>query len=140
MASGFKFNAVAALHWNAGYNLLSDVVKIALSNTAPSASNVTYSDITEIASGNGYTTGGATLTLVSAAQVAGLFKYIATAASPTWTATGNLPTFRYVFMYDNTVVAKNLIAAWDYGTAVSMVSGDTFTFVPDATNGLIQDS
>lgn len=34
------------------------VFKVALSNTAPSASNAVLADITQIANGNGYTTGG----------------------------------------------------------------------------------
>lgn len=142
VASFNKFNAVAASAWNAGFNLGTDAVKVLLTNTAPIATNAAYADVSagELATGNGYTVGGATVTLVSSTQTGGLYKYIASCASPTWTASGAVGPFRYVVMYDTTPAAKPLIGWWDYGSAVTMASGDTFTVQLDATNGVIQMS
>lgn len=140
MASFNKLNAFAAAMPNAGVNLGSDTVKLMLTNTVPVATNVQYSDIsaTEVASGNGYTTGGATVTLTSSTQSGGTYKYIASAASPTWTATGAMGAFRYVVAYDTTPATKSLIGWWDYGSTINLTSGQTFTATLDGTNGVFQ--
>lgn len=52
----------------------------------------------EIANGNGYTTGGVALTSVALTQTAGVVKF--TAANPAWTATGaGFPAFRRIVVY-----------------------------------------
>ena len=143
MASGNKFNALSATPWNGGLNLSSDSVKVLLTNTAPVATNSNYSDVSagELTGSNtGYTVGGAAVTLTSSTQTGGLYKYIASCGSPTWTAGSTWATFRYVVMYDNTPAAKPLLGWWDYGGPVNMNSGDTFTVQLDPTNGVIQNS
>lgn len=140
MAAFNKFNAFAAAMPNGGVNLSSDTVKIMLTNSLPVATNTQYSDIsaTEVASGNGYTTGGATVTLTSSTQSSGTYKYIASAASPTWTATGAMGSFRYAVIYDTTPTTKSLIGWWDYGSTLSLTSTQTFTVALDGTNGVFQ--
>lgn len=124
---------------NSGVNLASDTVKILLTNTLPVASNSVYTDISsnELGSGNGYTTGGATATLTSSTQASGTYKYIASMANPTWTASGSMGPFRYAVMYD-TAGAKALIGWWDYGSPLTLSSSQTFTITLDATNGVFQ--
>lgn len=141
MASFIKYNVVAANPYLAKYNLASDTVKILLTNTAPVATDATYAGISanELANGNGYTTGGASLTLTSATQTAGVFKYIAAAANPTWTFTG-VCVFRYVVAYDFTATNKDLLGAWDYGSTITTASADTFAAIFDAVNGILQNS
>jgi hypothetical protein len=140
MAAFNKFNAFAAAMPNAGVNLSSDTVKILLTNTAPVATNTQYSDIsgTELASGAGYTTGGASVTLTSSSQSSGTYKYIASAANPTWTATGSMGPFRYAVIYDTTPSTKSLIGWWDYGSSLTLSSTQTFTVQLDGTNGVFQ--
>jgi hypothetical protein len=142
MASFGKFNSVAASQWNGRYNLATDTVKAMLTNVAPVAANAVYADVSagELATANGYTVGGATLTTTSSTQTAGLYKLILAAASPTWTATGALAAFRYVIIYDFTAAAKDLLGWWDLGSAITMANTDTFTLILDAVNGVIQDS
>jgi hypothetical protein len=141
VANFIKFNSVAAAPWNGLFNLGSDTVKAILSNVAPVATNAVYTDITEIANGNGYTTGGVSLTLTSSSQVSGLYKYIATITSPTWTSSGaGMATFRYAVIYDNTSATKPLLGAWDYGSALSLAATQTFSLQFDTTNGIIQHS
>lgn len=123
---------------NAGVNLASDTMKVMLTNTVPVATNTTYSSISgnELGSGNGYTTGGATVTTTSSTQTSGLYKYLASCANPTWTATGSMGPFRYAVMYDSTTGI--LIGWWDYGSALTLSSTNTFTITLDATNGVFQ--
>lgn len=140
MASGNKFNAFAAAMPNGLCNLSADTIKFMLTNTAPTSSNAVYGDISgnELANGNGYTTGGASATLTSSTQTGGLYKYIASLASPTWTATGSMGPFRYVVAYDSSASTKSLIGWWDYGSSLTLSSTNTFTVTLDATNGVLQ--
>src|ERR1700722_3678454 len=103
MASFSKFNAFAAYMPNGSAALAGDTCKMMLTNTVPIATNAVYGDISgnELASGNGYTTGGATVTTTSSTQTSGTYKYLASVANPTWTATGSMGPFRYAVMYDS---------------------------------------
>ena len=64
MAAFNKFNLFVNDAWNGVLDLNTDTIKAMLTNTVPVATNHVYSDIsaTELANGNGYTTGGATVT------------------------------------------------------------------------------
>ncbi|HEV2674169.1 MAG TPA: hypothetical protein VGV37_06465 [Aliidongia sp.] len=139
MAAFQKFNAFAAAMPNGNVNLGADTLKLMLTNTAPVAANVQYSDIsaTELANGNGYTTGGAAVTIAGSTQTAGTYKLACTTPVVT-TATGALGPFRYAVLYDTTPTTKSLIGFWDYGSALTLASGDTFTVTFDAANGIFQ--
>jgi hypothetical protein len=138
MATFNKFNAFVADLANKVHNFGSDTFKVMLTNTAPVATNAVKADITEIAAGAGYTAGGASLTLTSSSQSSGLYKYIASAANPTWTSSGAFSTFRYVVIYNSTAASGNLVGWWDFGSAVTLSSGNTFTVSLDGTNGVLQ--
>jgi len=120
-----------------GINTGSDAWKLILSNTAPVVTtNLIRADASEIAHGNGYSSGGVTCTITSSAQSSGLFKVILAApASPTWTASGAGFTFRYIILWNSTI--DRLVAYWDYGSAVVMsgANADTFTPTLDAAGG-----
>ena len=120
-----------------GINAGSDAWKIALSNRAPVvATDATLADAVEISAGNGYTAGGNAATTTSSSQTSGTYKLVL--ASPTtWTATGgSMGPFQYAILYDSTT--NNLVGYWDYGSALTLSSGDTFTVNLDGTNGVFQ--
>ena len=106
-----------------------DTWKLILSNTAPNvATHTTAASATELTTGGGYTAGGVSCTVTSAAQSGGVYKLILAApASPTWTASAGGFTFQYVILYNLT--NTQCIGYWDYGSAVVMngTNGDTFT-------------
>jgi hypothetical protein len=144
LASYNKFNAFVNNLADGAFNFASDTLKILLTNTLPVATNSVYGDISagEVANGGGYTTGGATCMLVSSSQTSGTYKLVISAASPTWTGSGSgMGPFRYVVLYDSSntsVVNKGLIGWWDYGSSISLNSGDQFTVAFDGTNGVLQ--
>src|SRR6185312_5947547 len=108
MASFNKFNQFVADVANKVHNLGSDTLKVALTNTAPVATNTVFANIVEIAAGNGYVAGGAQATLVSSAQSGGL--YTLKLNNVTFTATGSsIANFRYVVLYNATAAGGNLI-------------------------------
>lgn len=113
-------------------DLDSHAFKIVLTNTAPTpGTNTVLADITQIANGNGYTTGGNTLGTVTWAETgAGTGIWQFTSADSVWTASGgNIGPFRYVVMYDDTPTtpADPLVGYLDYGSGVTITTGNTFT-------------
>lgn len=137
MAAYNKFNQFVQDLATKVHNLNSDTLKIALTNTAPAATNAILSDITEIGAGNGYTTGGLTATFSSGAQTSGTYKLVL--ADVTFTASGgSFNTFRYAVLYNATQTTPNkpLICWFDYGAAVTLTSGNSFTVDLDQANGL----
>jgi len=119
------------------HNLNSDTLKIMLTNTAPVATNTIAANITEISAGNGYTAGGSVAAFVSGNDTSGTYKLV---LSPvTFTASGgSIGPFRYAVLYNDTPTspADPLIAWWDYGTALTLTNGNSFTVKLDPTNGI----
>lgn len=107
-------------------DLNTDVLKIYLSNAAPSASlDDVKADLAEIAAGNGYTAGGED-TQNTYSQTSGTGTCAGT--DVTWTAAGGaIAQFQYVVLYDDTHASDALIGWWDYGSAVDLAVGESFT-------------
>jgi len=85
------------------HNLGSDTLKLALTNTAPNQStHAVLADITEISAGNGYSAGGAAITVTGSSQTAGTYS-LTQSADVSWTASGgSIGPFRYVVLYNDT--------------------------------------
>lgn len=110
--------------------------KVVLCNTAPVNTNTVLANLTQIANGNGYTTGGASSAMTTSTST-GTAK--ATGADVTWTASGSMGPFRYADLYNDTPTspADPLIAWWDYGTSITLAATETFTVDFDGTNGIL---
>jgi hypothetical protein len=144
-----KFNNFVQNVLDGVIDLNSDQLMILLTNTAPQPTD-TYvnttvtpdvvgavSNAAEIAAGNGYTQGGAAPVNSGVSQSGGVAKL--TLQPYTWTATGAVGPFRYVVLYDNTAgsaSARPVIGWYDYGSAVTMSSGETFEVPFDTVNGV----
>lgn len=125
MATWTKFNSFVEALAEAVHNLGSDTLKIALTNTAPTASDTQLSDITQITSAGGYAP--ATVTINTSAQSGGTYTLAHDAA--TFTASGaDFDQFRYAVLYNDTATNDELIAYWDYGVGYVLADGDSFTF------------
>jgi hypothetical protein len=110
---------------------LSDTIKVALctsSYTPAQDTHVFYSDLTnEVANGNGYTTGGATLGSKTLDYTSGTNVIKFDAADTAWTS--STITARYAVIYDDTPATagtKPLMGYVDFGADQSTVNG-TFT-------------
>lgn len=111
--------------------------KIMLSNTAPNAAtHATRSQATELSTANGYTSGGNTTT-ISTSRSGGTFKATGTDPTP-WTGSGAGFTAQYAILYNDTPTspADPLWCWWNYGSAVTVLAGETLTVDLDATNGI----
>lgn len=135
MATFNKFNSFVEACAEKAHNLGSDTLKVVLTNSAPVNTNTVLANITQIANGNGYTTGGTTAVTSSSAQTSGTYKLVL--ADVVFTASGAVGPFRYAVLYNDTAAADELIGWWDYGSAISLANGETFTVDLDATNGVL---
>lgn len=135
MATFNKFQPFVEALAEKVHNLGSDTLKLMLSNVAPLATNGVKTDITEISAGNGYTAGGATVTITGSVQTGGTYKL--TGNDVVFSATGAVGPFRYVVLYNDTATNKNLIGWYDYGTSITMANGETFTVDFDQVNGIL---
>lgn len=103
--------------------------KIALTNTAPVATQASLDTVTNHpapAAANGYTAGG-TATTVTLSETSGTTTVSGTQV--VFTATGNLGPFRYAILYNDTATspADALIGWFDYGSSITLTTGETFT-------------
>lgn len=106
------------------HNFDTDTIRVCLSNTAPvPATDTLYSGITEIAAGNGYTTGGEEVTVTWTNST--LTWSLTGTNNVSWTASGGaIATFRYAILYNATSGA--LIGYFDYGSALTVSDGESF--------------
>ena len=138
MASFNKFNSFVEALAEKVHNLGSDTLKVYLSNATPdAAADSVKGDLAEISAGNGYTAGGNTTTITTSTAT-GTAKVVGTDPA-TWTASGGtIGPFRYAVLYNDTAASDELIGWWDYGSNVTLASGESFTWDADPTNGIIQ--
>jgi hypothetical protein len=128
MATAVKFQDFVEQLGKGVHNFGTHTLKVALTNSAPSAStNTVLADITQISNGNGYTTGGATVGSVTYTESGGTGTLAG--ADVVFTATGSVGPFRYAVLYNDTPTspADPLIAYWDYGSSITLANGETFT-------------
>lgn len=133
MATYTKFNCFVEDLAEEKHNLGSDTLTVALTNSAPSASNTVLANITEITYTN---LSSRAITTTSSAQTSGTYKLVLT--DLVLTASGAVGPFRYVVVYNDTAPSDELIAYYDYGSSISLASGETFTIDFDGTNGFLQ--
>ena len=91
MATGNKFNSFVEALAEKVHNLGSDTLKVALTNSAPVATNTVLANITEVSYTN---LSSRTLSVSSSSQTSGTYKLVI--ADLVLTATGAVGPFRYV--------------------------------------------
>jgi hypothetical protein len=136
MAAFNKFNSFVEAVAEKVHNLGADTLKVLLTNSAPAAANTVKANLTEISAGNGYTAGGTAATISASVQASGTYKL--TLADVVFTASGGtIGPFRYAVLYNDTATNDELIGWWDYGSSITLASGETFTVDFDASNGVL---
>jgi len=133
MASFNKFNKFVEDCAHGVHVLNSNQLVVALTNTAPTASNSVLADITEISYTN---CSSRNITTTSSAQTSGLYKLIL--SDLTLTASGgSVGPFKYVVVYNDTPTspANPLIGWYEHTATVTMAAGESFT-IDFNVNGL----
>ena len=121
MATFNKFNAWAETMVE-GANLGSDQFAIALTNSAPVATNSVIADITQISYTN---LSSRNVTTTSSSQTGGVETLVL--QDLVMTASGSVGPFRYVVLFDDTLAGDPLVGWWDYGSSITMANTETFT-------------
>lgn len=102
-------------------NLVGTGLTVALTNTPHTATWDELADLTQI----DYTNlSSRVITVTSSTQTDGTYSLVL--ADLTLTASGDVPTFRYVYVYDDSSTGDKLCWYYDYGSGVTMASGNTF--------------
>jgi hypothetical protein len=136
MATYNKFNSFTEALAEKVHNLGSDVLTVALTAaaSAPVATNTVLANLTQISYTN---LSSRVLTQGTSSQTSGTYKL--TINDLTLTASGgSVATFRYVVIYNDTATNDELIAWFDYGSNITLASGESLTLDFDAANGLLQ--
>lgn len=137
MATFNKFQAWTEHVTEGVHDHSADTLKVMLTNTAPVATNSVKANLTEISAGNGYTAGGTQATVSSSEQTSGTYKLVL--ADVVFTASGGtIGPFQYAVLYNDTPTspADPLIGWWDYGSARTLQSGESFTVDFNASTGV----
>lgn len=123
MATFNKFESFVGSLGTEGQQLNTDTINVYLTNATPSASadNV-KADLAEISTGNGYTGPEDVTNAYSEASGTGSL----TGTDVVITASGgSIGPFQYVVLHNST--NDQLIGWWDYGSALTLADGESFT-------------
>ena len=132
MASYNKFYAFVADLANGVHDLSSDQISVALcaAANAPVATDAVLADLTTVSLANLVS---ADVTTTSSTQTAGTYSLVL--VDPTLTASGgSVGPFQYVVFYNNDSTSDSLIAWYDYGSEITLSSGESLLVNIDTTN------
>lgn len=132
MASFNKFQQFAEDLCKGVHQLGTHQLVIALTNSAPVATNSVLADLTQISYTN---LSSRNVTTTSCEQTTGTAKLIC--EDLVLTASGAVATFRYVVLYNDTPAADPLIGWYDNGSAITLAAGQTFTVNFDGSGGVL---
>jgi len=132
MATFNKFNSFVEAVAEKTHNLGSDQMKVALTNTAPVATNTVLANITEVSYTN---CSSRNVTTASSSQTSGTYTQVLTDLTLTASG-GSVGPFRYVVLYNDTAASDELIGWWDYGSSITLA--DTETLLIDFSAYTIQ--
>lgn len=134
MATFVKFECYSEDLGKGVHNFSAHTFKIYLSNAAPNAAtNTVKANIAEIASGNGYTSGGHSITPTfnrsGAVSTVGATDITLTASG------GSIGPFQYVILYNDSSASDSLIGYWAYPSSITVAVGENF--VIDFATGVL---
>jgi len=142
MATFTKLNGFVEHFAEKVHNLGADQLVIALSNTAPGSESTpptgatatcVLANVTQVSYTNCSTRN---ITTTSSAQSAGTYKL--TLTDLTLTASGgSVGAFRYVYIYNDTATNDELIGYYDYGSSITLASGESLLINFDDASGVL---
>lgn len=135
MAAFNKFSSFVEAVAEKVHNLGSEQLVVALcaAANAPVAGNAVLADLTQVDYTNCSTRN---ITTGSSAQTGGTYKLTLTDLVLT-AGGGSVGPFRYIVIYNDTALTDELIGWYDYGSDLTLASGETLTIDFDGTSGVL---
>jgi hypothetical protein len=131
-----RFWCFNADSFNGKHRINADPFKLLLTNTEPLISATSHLQITEIAAGAGYPSGGIPLVTVSSTHVSGLYKWIVN--DVTIIATGTMAPWRYAVVYNSGAASTPVVGYVDTGATQQMTTAMEYKFDMNQIDGLIK--
>lgn len=142
MATFVKVNDFVENIAHGVFNLSTNQLAVALSNTAPgsesspptASGNGVLANVTQVSYAN---LSSRNITTSASAETSGTYKL--TLTDLVLTASGSVGPFRYVYIYSDTPTspADPIIGYYDYGSSITLANGETLTVDFDGSNGLL---
>ena len=124
MATFQKFNSFTEAVAEGVHNLGADTLTVALCATAPVAGDAVLADLSgKVISYTNISSRVLTLSAGGSAQVGGV--YTLKLDDLTLTASGAVPTFQYVVIYNETATNDELIGFYNYGSGLDLADGES---------------
>ena len=133
MSTFNKINSFVEFLAEKRMNLGSDQLVIALTNTAHDAAWDELADLAQVSYTNLYSRN---ITTTSSTQSSGTYKLIL-ADLTLISSGGTTGPFRYIYVYDDTSTNDDLIAYYDYGSAITLQHTDQFVINFDGSAGFL---
>lgn len=104
------------------HDLENDTLKIALCTAAPVATNTVLANLTQIAYTNLSPASAPAVTVTGSGQALGVYTLVCddVTLSPSG---GDLATWRYAALYNDSATNKELIGWWDAGSNITVLDG-----------------
>lgn len=131
-----KFNDFAEQVLRGKHDFGAHSFKVALTNTAPLATNTALADINQVAATGGYVVGGYALDSVALTEAGGTAK-VTIADEVITAAGGSVGPLRYAVVYNDTAVGKPLVGFVDRGDSITLLDGESLTLDFDAAAGVL---
>jgi len=126
-----KFNELSEDLGSGSHDWTADTLKIALTNTAPTATDVNWNltDHPAPVAASGYPAGGNTLTGVTYTESGGTATLNATGGLVFTASGGSIGPFQYAVLYNsNSTAPANAAIGWyDYGSSITLADAETLT-------------
>lgn len=134
MAAFQKFDSFVEALGRAVHDLNNDTLKVMLTSVAPTSTDATTADLTEITPGFGYLAGGRPVLNSAYSETGGVG--LLTGGNVIFTATGgNIGPVQWAVLYNSTALTNPLIGWWDSGSPATVSSGGTLTV--DVSGGIL---
>lgn len=133
------FYTLMADSMNKVHNFSGDTIKLTLLASANAPNQATDAVLADLTAIDLTYLDDDTLTVLSSSTTGGVYRFILD-VHDILASGGDLPTFRYIVLYNDTSTSDSLIGYLDYGSDITLSDGDKIIMNISSTNGILQET